>query len=117
MVSRLLLCLALGLSLGCSFVEEMDKSSAEMDKYSPTARKEAKAKAEAAKNAEVAKGASGKGTTLAADAKEAASKWWGNAKSLAPDEANKNIVRCVLPGGDEFTSKTDCQMRAGLAKP
>ena len=118
MVLRLIACaLALGLSLGCPFVDELNKSSAEMDKYSPTARKQAKEKEEAAKNTEVAKGAAGKGTDLAASAKEAASKWWGNAKSLAPDEASKDVVRCVTPSGEQFMSKKDCQMRAGLAKP
>ena len=107
--------LALSLCVGCPILDELDKGNAEMDKYSPGARKlKEKKEKEAAAEAEK------KGTkTLAGaadSAKQAASEWWGKAKSLAPDEKNENVVRCVLPGGDQFMARHDCLMRSGLAK-
>jgi hypothetical protein len=109
----LALALALGLAAGCSVIDELDKGSAEMDKYSPAARKaaEAKAKAEAEKKsgsaAKTAQGVAGK-------ARQTASQWWGNATSLAPDEADETIVRCVVSGSEQYMRHHDCQMRGGI---
>jgi hypothetical protein len=109
----IVLALAVGLAAGCSFVEELDKSSATMDKYSPAARKaaEAKAKAEAEKKsgaaAKTAKGAAGQ-------ARQTASQWWGKATSLAPDETDESIVRCVVGGSEQYMRQHDCQMRGGI---
>jgi hypothetical protein len=105
--------LAASLGFGCSFVDELDKSSAEMDKYSPSARAaaEAKKKADAEKQAAAAT-KTGKGLT--AEAREAASKWWGKAHTLAPDEADQDIVRCILAGKrEEYMRSHDCAMRGG----
>lgn len=109
--------LCLAFCLGCPILDELDKGSAEMDKYSPTARKlkEQKEK-EAVAKPQGGSGAVSKAGEAAASAKEAASQWWSNAKSLAPDEADGNIVRCILPDGEQFMARHDCQMRAGIAK-
>lgn len=118
MVRLLAAALVLAFGLGCPILDELDASSAEMDKYSPSAQA-----AKAKKEQEAADKAAGKSTSAAqkavgaADqAKQAASQWWSNAKSLAPDEADGNIVRCILPGGEQFMARHDCQMRSGIAK-
>jgi hypothetical protein len=111
--------LALGLvlvaCLGCPILDELDKGNAEMDKYSQGAKKlKEKKEKEAAEKA--AKSGAGAVKTAAGDAKQSASQWWSNARSLAPDEADDNIVRCILPGGEQFMARHDCQMRSGIAK-
>jgi hypothetical protein len=119
MVRLLAAALALAFCLGCPVLDELDKGSAEMDKYSPGARKlkEKKEKEAAAKAEKSGSGSGGRTVAGAADsAKQAASEWWGKAKSLAPDERNENIVRCILPGGEQFMARHDCQMRSGIAK-
>jgi hypothetical protein len=114
------------LSLGCPFLEALDDSSKQMDKYSPTARKEAKEKKAAAAVAAADKEAGGGGSgfasakgkagAAAASAKDAAANWWANATTLTPDERDPDLVRCQLPaGGVEFMRKHDCLMRSGLA--
>jgi hypothetical protein len=109
------------LSLGCPFLDELNNSSAEMDKYSQTGRKMAEEKkaAEAAKaEGKTTSGlasAKGKAGNAAASAGEAASKWWSNATSLNTDERDPDLVRCQLPGRVEFMRKHDCLMRSGLA--
>jgi hypothetical protein len=110
---------------GCPFLDELDASSTEMDKYSQTGRKmaaeKAKAEKEAAENAKAGGGvkdffsSKGKGGKAAASAKESAGNWWANATSLNTDERDPDLVRCQLPGGVEFMRKHDCQMRSGLA--
>jgi hypothetical protein len=114
MAPRLLaLALVLALAAGCSFIDELDKSSAAMDKYSPAARKAAEAKAKAAAEKKsgsagaVAKGAAGQ-------AQQTASQWWNKATSLAPDEADESIVRCVVGGSEQYMRRPDCQMRGGV---
>ena len=115
--------LVAALALGCPFLEALDDSSAQMDKYSPTARKEAKEKkaATAALAAEKEAGGSGlasakgKAGAAAASAKDAAANWWANATTLTPDERDPDLVRCQLPGRVEFMRKHDCLMRSGLA--
>jgi hypothetical protein len=110
--------LAAGLCLGCPILDELDKGNAEMDKYSTGARKlKEKKEKEAAAEAEK-KGKGGTRTVAGAadSAKQAASEWWGKASSLVPDEKNENVVRCVLPGGDQFMARHDCLMRSGIAK-
>ena len=49
---------------------------------------------------------------MTAQAKDAASKWWGNARSLAP-ETEGDVVRCVLNGTDQYMASHDCAMRGG----
>jgi hypothetical protein len=112
-VRALALAVAAALALGCGILDELDKSSAEMDKHSPAARAaaEAKKKAEAEKKAGTAS-AAGKG--LASQAKQTASQWWGKATSLAPDETDESIVRCVINGSEQYTRQQDCQMRGGI---
>lgn len=109
----LALALAAGLALGCGVLDELDKSSAEMDKHSPAARKaaEAKAKAEAEKKSGAANAKAG---GVANKAKQTASQWWGKATSLAPDETDESIVRCVIDGSEQYTRQHDCQMRGGV---
>jgi hypothetical protein len=117
--------LAVALSAtGCPFLDELDASSKEMDKYSQTGRKmaaeKAKAESEAAANPQGGAvkdffAAKGKGGKAAASAKEAAGNWWANATSLAPDERDPDLVRCQLPDKVEFMRKHDCLMRSGLA--
>lgn len=110
-----ILCLAF--CLGCPILDELDKGAAEMDKYSPSARKAKEQRdKEAAAKREGGPGALSKAGEAAAGAKEAASQWWSHAKSLAPDEADGNIVRCILPDGEKFMARHDCQMRSGIAK-
>jgi hypothetical protein len=119
MVRLLAAALVLAFGLGCPILDELDKSSAEMDKYSPSAQAaKAKAEKEAAEKAAAPSGTSAaqKAAGAADQAKQAASQWWSNAKSLAPDEADGNIVRCILPDGEQFMARHDCQMRAGIAK-
>jgi hypothetical protein len=109
---------------GCPFLEELDASGKEMDKYSRTGRKMAEEKAAAEKEAAANPksggvkeffSSKGKGGKAAASAKETAGNWWANATSLAPDERDPDLVRCQLPGKVEFMRKHDCQMRSGLA--
>lgn len=109
--------LAAGLVLGCPILDELDKGSAEMDKYSPSARKaaEEKKKADAAEKAGGSRSGSKAGGAVAG-AKAAASQWWSKARTLAPDEKDEDLVRCVLPDGDRFMREHDCQMRSGVAK-
>jgi hypothetical protein len=106
------LALLVGLVLGCGVLDELDKSSEAMDKYSPAARKaaEEKKKAEAEKKSGAA-ASTAKG--VANQAKQTASQWWGKASSLAPDEADESIVRCVIAGTEQYTRRHDCQMRGG----
>jgi hypothetical protein len=110
--------LSLVICLGCPILDELDKGNAEMDKYSQGARKlKEKKEAEAkAKQEKAGPGAVSKAGEAAANAKQAAAQWWSNAKSLTPDEADANIVRCILPDGEQFMARHDCQMRAGIAK-
>jgi hypothetical protein len=105
------------LSLGCPFLDELDASSAEMDKYSKTGREmAAKKKADdAAKAAGQTASATGTAGSKAKSAAESAADWWSNATSLTPDERDPDIVRCQLPGKVEFMRKHDCLMRSGLA--
>jgi hypothetical protein len=104
--------LVLSFSLGCSIMEELDKGSAEMDKHSPGARALTAKKAAAAAEKEEKSGAK-KVAGVTAQARDAASKWWSNARSLAPDETNPEVVRCVLNGKDQYMASHDCQMRGG----
>jgi hypothetical protein len=104
--------LTVALALGCSFVEELDKSSAEMDKYSPGARALTEKRAKEAEEKKAKSGAS-KTASTAAQVKQAASEWWGNARSLAPDETDESVVRCILQGGEQFMGRQDCLMRGG----
>jgi hypothetical protein len=100
-------------ALGCPILDELDKGNKEMDKFSPGARALNEKKA---KEAEAKKQASSGPSKLAgatAGAKDAASKWWGKARSLAPDETSSDVVRCVLNGSDQYMSKNDCLMRGG----
>jgi hypothetical protein len=109
------------LSLGCPFIEELNKSSAEMDKYSRTGQKMAaekkKAEEEKAKNGGGGFLSAGKKAgTAAQTAKEGAADWWSKATSLNSDERDPDLVKCQLPsGGVEFMRKHDCAMRSGLA--
>jgi hypothetical protein len=109
---------------GCPFLDELDASSKEMDKYSKTGRKMAEEKAKAEKEAAAnPKGggvkdffsSKGKGGKAAESAKESAGNWWAKATTLNTDERDPDLVRCQLPGGVEFMRKHDCQMRSGLA--
>jgi hypothetical protein len=104
----------LALALGCGVLDELDKGNAEMDKFSPGARAlaEKKAKEAAEKQAKAGAPKSG-GGGVTAQARDAAAKWWSNAKSLAPDETNSDVVRCVLNGTDQYMSRNDCAMRGG----
>src|SRR4029453_7846695 len=90
-----------------------DKRSAEMDKHSPSARAaaEAKKKAEAEKKSGAASAA---GKSLAGQAKQTASQWWGKPTSRAPEEGNKDMVRCVMDGPKQSPRQHDCQMRGGI---
>jgi hypothetical protein len=103
----------LALALGCGVLEELDKGSAEMDKHSPGARALSEKKAKEAAEKQAKKGES-KAGGVTAQARDAASKWWSNAKSLAPDETNSDVVRCVLNGSDQYMSRNDCAMRGGV---
>jgi len=119
MLRLLAAALALAFGLGCPILDELDKGNAEMDKYSQGAQK-LKAKKEKEASEKAAKsGPSAVQTASGAaeQAKQSASQWWSNARSLAPDEADGNIVRCILPGGEQFMARHDCQMRSGIAKP
>jgi hypothetical protein len=106
---RLALALLLTAALGCSFVEELDKANAEMDRYSPTARREAEAKAAAQASA-------------ATDAANAPSKekpsvklgeWWKNARTIGSGPKDASIVKCTVGGSVQFMRVHDCEMRGG----
>jgi hypothetical protein len=106
------------LSLGCPFIEEINKSSAEMDKYSKTGREMAEKKqaAEADKAAgKTTTTAAGKAGGAAKSAATSAADWWSKATTLTPDERDPDLVRCQLAGRVEFMRKHDCLMRSGLA--
>jgi hypothetical protein len=104
--------LVLVFALGCPILDELDKGNKEMDKFSPGARalNEKKAKEAAEKQQ---KAGSSKVAGATAQARDAASKWWSNARSLAPDETSSDVVRCVLDGADQYMSRNDCLMRGG----
>jgi hypothetical protein len=119
MLRLLAAALVLAFGLGCPILDELDKGNAEMDKYSQGAQKlKAKKEKEAAEKAAKSGPSAVQTASGAAEkAKQSASQWWSNARSLAPDEADGNIVRCILPGGEQFMARHDCQMRSGIAKP
>jgi hypothetical protein len=108
--------LVLAFGLGCGVLEELDKGSADMDKFSPGARALSEKKAKEAAEKQAAKQAKSGASKLAgasAQARDAASKWWSNARSLAPDETDSDVVRCVIDGADQYMSRPDCLMRGG----
>jgi hypothetical protein len=104
--------LVAGLCLGCPILDELDKGSADMDKFSPGARALTERKAKEAAEKE-AKKAPSKAGSVTAQARDAASKWWSNARSLAPDETDPEVIRCVIDGKDQYMGRPDCLMRGG----
>gem|GEM_PF-3456642 len=110
-----ILALALGAGLACAscgVLEELDKGKAELDKISPSARKEAEEKKAAA--AEAARtGAVAKAAGAARGARQAAAQWWKTARSIDSEETSEDVVRCLLNGAETYTRKPDCLMRGG----
>ena len=102
-------------ALGCPILDELDKGSAEMDKFSPGARALNEKKAKEAAEKQAKSGAS-KVAGATAGAKEAASKWWSNARSLAPDETEagrRSAASCN--GADQYMSRNDCRCAAAAS--
>jgi len=40
-------------------------------------------------------------------------KWWGEARSLDPQDMDSSIVRCKLGGTSQFMGRDDCLARGG----
>jgi hypothetical protein len=109
---RLAAALALAFGLGCGVMDELDQGRADMEKRSPTFRKEQEEKEAAA----AAGAGSHAGAASAAGAvKKAAASWWKSAKSLSSEESEADIVRCLTRDGEQFMLRTECNARGGRA--
>jgi hypothetical protein len=99
---------AMFLLSGCFVWDELNKSEALLDAYSPKARKQQEEQEAARAAAEAEKQPS---------ASERAAEWWGSAHSIGarPDDAPSAdpMVSCRLGAGVRFTKRSECIARGG----